>query len=243
MTDLLTGLAAPRHPDDRFDWPRIAADLEVQGWALTDQLLSSQACASLRGLYDQSERFRSRVVMGRHGFGQGEYQYFANPLPDPLPSLRAALYEGLAPIANRWGERLGRATPFPPQLDALTAQCHAAGQTRPTSLMLRYGPGDYNRLHQDLYGDLVFPLQAAILLSQPGEDFDGGELVLVENKPRSQSQAHVIPLKQGQGVIFAVRERPAEGTRGVHRRVLRHGVSEIRAGRRRTLGVIFHDAP
>lgn len=242
MTDLLTALAAPCHPDDRFDWPRIAADLEAQGWALTDQLLSPQACLSLRGFYDQPERFRSRVVMGRHGFGQGEYQYFANPLPDPLPGLRAALYEGLAPIANRWGERLGRATRFPAQLDALTAQCHAAGQTRPTSLMLRYGPGDYNRLHQDLYGDLVFPLQAAILLSQPGEDFDGGELVLVENKPRSQSQAHVIPLKQGQGVIFAVRERPVGGVRGDYRVQMRHGVSRIRSGARMTLGLIFHEA-
>ena len=223
-----------------LDWPRIADDLNAQGWATVAPLLTPATCDALRALYDQPERFRSRILMQRHGFGQGEYQYFDNPLPDPLPRLRARLYEGLAPIANGWGARLERPG-FPDSLEELTAQCRAAGQTRPTSLMLRYGPGDYNRLHQDLYGDLVFPLQAAILLSDPAE-FDGGEFVLVEQKPRSQSQAHVVPLKQGEAVIFAVRERPVAGTHGDYRVQMRHGVSTVRAGKRMTLGLIFHDA-
>lgn len=226
--------------DAALDWPRIAADLNAWGWAMTSSLLTPATCEALQTLYDQPERFRSRIVMQRHGFGQGEYQYFAEPLPDPLPRLRAQLYEGLAPIADDWAARLGRPG-FPAQLEELTARCRAAGQTRPTSLMLRYGPGDYNRLHQDLYGDLVFPLQAAILLSDPTE-FEGGEFVLVEQKPRSQSQAHVVPLKQGQAVIFAVRERPVAGTRGDYRVQMRHGVSTVRAGKRMTLGLIFHDA-
>ncbi|WP_292083963.1 MULTISPECIES: 2OG-Fe(II) oxygenase [unclassified Brevundimonas] len=226
---------------DTFDWPRIADDLNAQGWATIGPLLTPATCETLKALYDQRERFRSRIVMQRHGFGQGEYQYFANPLPDPLPRLRARLYEGLAPIADGWAARLDRPG-FPDSLDDLTAQCRAAGQTRPTSLMLRYGPGDYNRLHQDLYGDLVFPLQAAILLSDPAE-FEGGEFVLVEQKPRSQSQVHVVPLKQGEAVIFAVRERPVAGMRGDYRVQMRHGVSVVRAGQRMTLGLIFHDAP
>lgn len=226
--------------DAALDWPRIAADLNARGWAMTGPLLTPATCEVLQTLYDQPERFRSRIVMQRHGFGQGEYQYFADPLPDPLPRLRARLYEGLAPVADDWAARLGRPG-FPAQLDELTARCRAAGQTRPTSLMLRYGPGDYNRLHQDLYGDLVFPLQAAILLSDPAE-FEGGEFVLVEQKPRSQSQAHVVPLKQGQAVIFAVRERPVAGTRGDYRVQMRHGVSTVHAGKRMTLGLIFHDA-
>lgn len=226
--------------DAALDWPRIAADLNAWGWAMTGSLLTPATCEALQTLYDQPERFRSRIVMQRHGFGQGEYQYFANPLPDPLPRLRARLYEGLAPIANDWATRLGRPG-FPAQLEELTARCRGAGQTRPTSLMLRYGPGDYNRLHQDLYGDLVFPLQTAILLSDPAE-FEGGEFVLVEQKPRSQSQAHVVPLKQGQAVIFAVRERPVARTRGDYRVQMRHGVSAVRAGKRMTLGLIFHDA-
>jgi hypothetical protein len=221
-------------------WPRIADDLNAQGWAVVGPLLTPATCYALQALYDQTERFRSRIVMQRHGFGQGEYQYFAEPLPDPLPRLRARLYAELAPIANGWAARLDRPG-FPDSLDELTAQCRAAGQTRPTSLMLRYGPGDYNRLHQDLYGDLVFPLQAAILLSDPAE-FEGGEFVLVEQKPRSQSQAHVVPLKQGEAVIFAVRERPVAGTRGGYRVQMRHGVSTVRAGKRMTLGLIFHDA-
>lgn len=224
-----------------LDWPRIADDLNAQGWAVVGPLLTPATCQTLQALYDQPERFRSRIVMQRHGFGQGEYQYFDNPLPDPLPRLRARLYAGLAPIAGGWAARLEQPG-FPDSLDELIAQCRAAGQTRPTSLMLRYGPGDYNRLHQDLYGDLVFPLQAAILLSEPGE-FEGGEFVLVEQKPRSQSQAHVVPLKQGEAVIFAVRERPVAGTRGDYRVQMRHGVSMVRAGQRMTLGLIFHDAP
>jgi len=223
-----------------LDWPRIADDLNARGWAVVGPLLTPATCDALQALYDKPERFRSRIVMQRHGFGQGEYQYFANPLPDPLPQLRARLYTGLAPIANGWAARLDRPG-FPDSLDELTAQCRAAGQTRPTSLMLRYGPGDYNRLHQDLYGDLVFPLQAAILLSDPAV-FEGGEFVLVEQKPRSQSQAHVVPLKQSQAVIFAVRERPVAGTRGDYRVQMRHGVSTVRAGKRMTLGLIFHDA-
>jgi hypothetical protein len=224
-----------------LDLPRIAADLNAQGWALTGPLLTPETCAALQTLYDDPDRFRSRIVMGRHGFGQGEYQYFANPLPDPLPALRRRLYAGLAPIANDWAARLDRPG-FPADLETFHARCADAGQTRPTSLVLKYGPGDYNRLHQDLYGDLVFPLQVAILLSEPGRDFDGGEFVLVEQKPRSQSQAHVVPLTQGQGVVFAVRERPVAGTRGDYRVQMRHGVSRVRDGRRMTLGLIFHDA-
>lgn len=224
-----------------MDFPRIAADLDAQGWALTGPLLTPATSAALAALYDDPGRFRSRVVMGRHGFGQGEYQYFSNPLPDPLPALRARLYAGLAPIADTWAARLDRPG-FPADLDAFQALCAAAGQRRPTSLMLRYGPGDYNRLHQDLYGDLVFPLQVAILLSEPGRDFDGGEFVLVEQKPRSQSQAHVVPLRQGHGVVFAVRERPVAGTRGDYRVQMRHGVSRVLSGHRMTLGLIFHDA-
>jgi hypothetical protein len=225
-----------------LDLPSIAADLDAQGWALTGPLLTPQTCAGLRALYDQPDRFRSRIVMGRHGFGEGEYQYLANPLPEPLPALRRRLYAGLAPIANGWNARLGRSADFPDDLEAFTARCHAAGQTRPTSLMLKYGPGDYNRLHQDLYGELVFPLQTAILLSEPGRDFQGGEFILVEQKPRSQSQAHVVPLQQGHGVIFAVRDRPVAGGRGDYRVQMRHGVSPVRSGHRMTLGLIFHDA-
>lgn len=224
-----------------LDLPRIAADLNAQGWALTGPLLTPETCAALAALYDDPGRFRSRVVMGRHGFGQGEYQYFSNPLPNPLPALRERLYAGLAPVADDWAARLGRPG-FPADLGAFRALCAAAGQTRPTSLMLKYGPGDYNRLHQDLYGDLAFPLQVAILLSEPGRDFEGGEFVLVEQKPRSQSQAHVVPLRQGQGVVFAVRERPVAGTRGDYRVQMRHGVSRLRSGHRTTLGLIFHDA-
>lgn len=226
-----------------LDWKRIAADLDARGWALTGPLLTPQQCADLTALYEQPALFRGKVVMARHGFGKGEYQYFAYPLPAPIQALREGLYPPLAWIANRWAARLGEDRRFPESLDAMLARCREVGQIRPTPLMLTYGPGDYNCLHQDLYGEQVFPLQAAFLLDAPGRDFEGGEFVLVEQRPRQQSAPQVVPLTQGQGVIFAVRERPAEGTRGVHRRVLRHGVSEIRAGRRRTLGVIFHDAP
>jgi hypothetical protein len=225
-----------------LDWPRIAADLDAQGWALTGPLLLPAQCAEVAALYADDGRFRSRVVMARHGYGQGEYRYFAYPLPQPIAALREALYPPLAQVANRWAERLGEARRFPPTLSEMLARCHEAGQLRPTPLMLTYGPGDYNCLHQDLYGEHVFPLQAAVLLDEPGRDFTGGEFVLVEQRPRQQSRAQVVPLTQGQAVIFAVRERPAEGSRGVHRRILRHGVSTIGSGRRRTLGLIFHDA-
>ncbi|CAN5153938.1 2OG-Fe(II) oxygenase [soil metagenome] len=225
-----------------LDWTRITADLDAQGWALTGPLLKPETCAKIADLYEQEAGFRGRVVMARHGYGQGEYRYFSYPLPDPVQRLRQGLYGPLAEVANRWAERLSEARRFPDNLDDMLARCHAAGQQRPTPLLLTYGPGDYNCLHQDLYGEHVFPLQAAFLLDESGRDFEGGEFVLVEQRPRQQSRPQVVPLKQGEGVIFAVRERPAEGTRGVHRRVLRHGVSTVRSGRRRVLGVIFHDA-
>jgi len=225
-----------------LDWTRIAAELDARGWALTGPVLTPETCARVTDLYAQETPFRSRVVMARHGFGRGEYKYFAYPLPEVVQKLRAGLYPPLAQIANGWMARLGEARRFPEALEGMIERCHAAGQARPTPLLLTYGPGDYNCLHQDLYGEHVFPLQAAFLLDQPGRDFEGGEFVIVEQRPRQQSAAQVVPLAQGEGVIFAVRERPAEGTRGVHRRILRHGVSEVRGGTRRTLGVIFHDA-
>ena len=228
--------------DTAIDWPCVADDLDARGWALTPRLLDDDDCAALAGLYDQEAGFRSRVVMARHGFGRGEYRYFSYPLPAAVAALRENLYPPLAAIANGWAQRLGEARRFPPTLDGMLDRCHAAGQTRPTPLLLKYGPGDYNCLHQDLYGEHIFPLQAALLLDQPGEDFDGGEFVLVEQRPRQQSAPTVVPLARGRAVIFAVRERPHDGARGVHRRILRHGVSEVRSGRRRTLGVIFHDA-
>jgi uncharacterized protein len=227
---------------DALDWPRIEAELDGRGFALAGAVLTPGQCGQLSALYDQPARFRSRVVMGRHGYGQGEYQYFAYPLPEAVQALREQLYAALQPVANRWAERLGEDRRFPASFRDWIEGCHAAGQTRPTPLMLTYGPGDYNCLHQDLYGEHVFPLQMAVLLDEPGRDFEGGEFVLVEQRPRQQSRPHVVPLAQGEAVIFAVRERPAEGSRGVHRRALRHGVSELRAGRRRTLGVILHDA-
>jgi hypothetical protein len=227
---------------DSLDWARIDAELDARGWALTGPLLDAGACASLSGGYDDDRLYRSRVVMARHGFGRGEYRYFDYPLPPLVQTLRERLYERLAPVANRWMARLGEPRRFPDSLGELTAACRGAGQTRPTPLVLRYGPGDFNCLHQDVYGEMLFPLQAAILLDQPGEAFAGGEFAIVEQVPRQQSRVQVVPLARGEGVIFAVRERPAAGVRGVHRRVLRHGVSEVRAGRRHTLGIIFHDA-
>lgn len=227
---------------DGLDWKRIAGELDARGWALTGPVIDDADCAALAGLYDQEAGFRSRVIMARHGFGQGEYRYFSYPLPDLVQTLREGLYPPLAWVANRWAKRLGDERRFPDTLPEMLDRCHAAAQVRPTPLLLTYGPGDYNCLHQDLYGEHVFPLQAAFLLDQPGDDFEGGEFVLVEQRPRQQSAPQVVPLTKGQGVIFAVRERPHDGTRGVHRRILRHGVSEVRAGRRRVLGVIFHDA-
>ncbi len=227
---------------DELDWPRIVADLEARGAATTGPLLDAAQCRALAALYDGAEGFRSRVVMARHGFGQGEYKYFAYPLPPVVAALRASLYPRLAPVARRWYAAMGRAADLPDTLEAYTKRCHATGQTRPTPLLLRYGAGDYNCLHQDLYGELAFPLQATILLSAPGKDFDGGEFVLVEQRPRMQSRPEVVPLRQGEAVIFAVNDRPIAGKRGVYRVKMRHGVSRLRAGERLTLGVIFHDA-
>jgi hypothetical protein len=226
----------------RLDWDRAARDLDARGHATTGPLLGRAECRRLAALYADDARFRSRVVMARHGFGRGEYKYFEHPLPALVGELRAAAYPRLAPIANAWAERLGDERRFPRTLEALHDDCRAAGQTRPTPLLLRYGPDDYNCLHQDVYGELVFPLQLAILLSAPGEDFEGGEFVLTEQRPRMQSRVDVVPLGQGEGVVFAVRHRPVAGTRGDYRVAMRHGVSRLRAGERFTLGVIFHDA-
>jgi hypothetical protein len=225
-----------------LDWTRIGAELDERGWALTGPVLDDADCERLAALYERPAGFRKTVVMARHGYGKGEYRYFDYPLPDLIQVLRTGLYPPLAKVANRWAERLGGQGSFPATHEAYAARCHAAGQLRPTPLMLTYGAGDYNCLHQDLYGEEVFPLQAAFLLDEPRTDFEGGEFVLVEQRPRQQSRPEVVPLTKGQGVIFAVRDRPAEGSRGVHRRILRHGVATIRSGRRRTLGVIFHDA-
>ncbi len=225
-----------------LDWPRIEANLDKSGHAVSGPLLSPAECASIAETYSTDAGFRSRVVMARHGYGQGEYRYFAYPLPDPIEALRRAFYPRLVGTANRWRALLGEAGPLPESLDAYLADCYAAGQTRPTPLLLKYGPGDYNRLHQDLYGERVFPLQLTILLSDPTRDFSGGEFVLVEQKPRAQSRAEVVPLCQGQAIIFAVHHRPAQGSRGHYRAALRHGVSTLRDGKRFTLGVIFHDA-
>ena len=224
------------------NWSRVGADLDAQGWAVLPELLSATQCSAIAARYAADEGFRSRVVMARHGFGRGEYRYFAYPLPEPVDGLRRALYPPLVPIANRWHEAMGMDARFPAEHAAFIERCHAAGQTRPTPLLLQYGPGDYNCLHQDLYGEHVFPLQVAILLSAPGADFDGGEFVLTEQRPRLQTRATVVPLTRGDAVVFAVNSRPVQGTRGVYRVNMRHGVSRIRSGERHTLGVIFHDA-
>lgn len=224
------------------DWRQVSADLDERGHAVIERLLAPAECGALVALYAEDARFRSRVVMDRHGYGRGEYKYFAYPLPDRVHRLRDALYAQLAPIANRWQTALGRETSFPSGHADFVARCHAAGQLRPTPLLLKYGPDDFNRLHQDLYGEHVFPLQVAILLSTPEQDFTGGEFVLTEQRPRMQSRPDVVPLRQGDAVVFAVSERPAQGVRGVHRVQHRHGVSRVRSGNRLTLGVIFHDA-
>jgi hypothetical protein len=221
------------------DWSAVAEALDTRGWAVLPKLLDASACDAATGLYDERERFRSEVIMARHGFGRGAYRYFAYPLPPLVQELRTALYPRLAPIANRWHERMGLPARFPDIHGRYIAECHAAGQVRPTPLLLRYGPGDYNCLHQDLYGEHVFPLQAAVLLSK---DFEGGEFVLTEQRPRMQSRAAVVPLDRGDAVIFAVSQRPVAGTRGDYRVTMRHGVSEVRSGGRHTLGIIFHDA-
>ena len=227
---------------DALDWRQIGADLDAFGAATTGPLLTGQECAELAALYAADERFRSRVVMARHGFGRGEYKYFAYPLPALLAELRPALYRPLAEIANCWNAAMGIAIRFPEEHEAFLERCHAAGQTKPTPLLLQYGPGDYNCLHQDLYGALVFPLQVAILLSEPGTDFAGGEFVLTEQRPRMQSRAEVVSLRQGEGVIFPVHHRPVAGSRGTYRVSMRHGVSRLRSGRRHTVGIIFQDA-
>ena len=225
-----------------LDRPRIASDLDAHGCAVTPPLLGADECAALAARYDDDALFRSRIVMARHGFGRGEYKYFAYPLPAEIATLRASLYLPLAEIANRWNAAMGVAVRYPDAHDAFLARCHAAGQTRPTPLLLRYREGDYNCLHQDLYGEHVFPLQVTLLLSRPGEDFAGGEFVLTEQRPRMQSRAGVVPLLQGEAVILPVHHRPVAGTRGTYRVNMRHGVSRLRAGRRHTLGIIFHDA-
>ncbi|KUZ98940.1 proline hydroxylase [Burkholderia latens] len=227
---------------DAIDWPSVEGELDRHGCARVPGLLSASECEALASLYARDTLYRSRVVMARHGFGRGEYKYFAYPLPAIIAELRATIYPRLAPIANRWNEALGADVRYPNDHCSFLDRCHAAGQTRPTPLILEYGADDYNCLHQDLYGEHVFPLQVAILLSAPGRDFTGGEFVLTEQRPRMQSRAEVVPLTQGDAVIFAVHGRPVQGTRGVYRVNLRHGVSRIRSGRRHTVGIIFHDA-
>jgi hypothetical protein len=230
------------HRIESVDWAATGKTLDAQGWAVLPALLAAEECAAAAAAWREERRFRSHVVMARHGFGRGEYRYFAYPLPAMVASLRTALYRPLAEVANRWNERLGVEARFPAAHADYLARCHGGGQARPTPLLLRYGPGDYNCLHQDVYGAHLFPLQAAILLSRPGEDFEGGEFLLSEQRPRMQSRGTVVPLAQGDTVIFAVRERPVMGTRGWYRTQMRHGVSTVRSGERFTLGLIFHDA-
>jgi uncharacterized protein len=243
-----SGRRWPEGPDEGFaaigalDWPAIERELDAYGSAVAPKLLSPETCREIAALYADDSRFRSRIVMGSHGFGKGEYKYFAYPLPEAIVALRRGFYPRLAPIADRWNEAMGVSVRYPAEHEAFLTRCHQAGQKRPTPLLLRYGPGDYNCLHQDVYGEHLFPLQLAILLSEPGHDFTGGEFVLTEQRPRMQSRAEVVSLSQGDGVIFAVRERPVQGTRGTYRVNLRHGVSRIKSGERFTLGVIFHDA-
>ena len=217
-------------------------DLALRGLCLSPNVLDADRCAGLTASSEDRSQFRSRVVMARHGFGQGEYQYFSYPLPPIVQQLRAALYPLLVPVANRWNEAMGLATRYPASHAQFLQRCHDAGQTRPTPLLLKYGEGDYNCLHQDLYGELVFPIQATVLLSRPGDDFTGGEFVMTEQRPRMQSRAEVVPLGQGDAVIFAVHHRPVQGSKGFYRVNMRHGVSRLRSGHRHTLGLIFHDA-
>ena len=225
-----------------IDWSAAARALDDRGFAQLEGLLSAEECREIAGRYDDAGRYRSTIVMTRHGFGEGEYKYFAYPLPGIVASLRQAAYPHLAGVANRWAAMLGEEGRYPDSLDRFTRQCHAAGQRRPTPLILRYEAGGYNRLHQDLYGDLAFPLQMTILLSVPGREFAGGEFILAEQRPRMQSRAEVVPLARGDGVLFAVNERPVKSARGYYRARMRHGVSTVRRGQRTTLGIIFHDA-
>lgn len=227
---------------ESLDWAQLAQALHESGFVVLQELLDARTCGELAALYAAETLFRARVIMSRHGFGRGEYQYFRYPLPGLVAQLRSALYARLAPLANRWNDLMRVPVSYPASHAAFIRRCHAAGQCRPTPLLLRYRAGDYNCLHQDLYGEHVFPLQVTALLSRPDGDFEGGEFVLTEQRPRMQSRAEVVPLKQGDAVIFAVHQRPVQGTRGVYRVKLRHGVSRVRHGHRMTLGVIFHDA-
>lgn len=227
---------------EMLDWERSTDELNTLGNVVVPELLSGDECQAVADLYREESVFRSRVVMASHGFGRGEYKYFRYPLPEIIAELRPALYTRLAPVANRWNEAMDIGVRYPETHDAFLRKCHAAGQSKPTPLLLQYGEGDYNCLHQDLYGEHVFPIQVAILLSEPGKDFTGGEFVLTEQRPRMQSRAEVVPLRQGDGVAFAVHHRPVKGTRGTYRVNMRHGVSRLRSGKRYTLGIIFHDA-
>jgi uncharacterized protein len=233
--------AAPDRALHRLDWSALQEQLDADGVATTRPLLSPQQCSSVVAMFDEDERFRSTVVMARHAFGEGSYRYFADPLPPLVQTLREQLYPPLATIANRWAERLGERT-FPTTLDDLLAECAALGQHRPTPLVLRYGTGGYNCLHQDVYGDLTFPLQFLVMLSRPEQDFTGGESVFVEQRPRQQSRPLVVRPRQGEAVIFPVRNRPKLGSRGYHRVQMRHGVSAVHSGERHVLGIIFHNA-
>jgi uncharacterized protein len=227
---------------EAVDWAKVHADLDAQGWAIASGLLSDVEADSISDLYDQENCFRSRVIMGRHAFGRGEYKYFSYPLPQLIQSLRTVAYSKLAPIANKWNQRMQDAVRFPADHAAFLERCHRAGQARPTPLLLKYGPDDYNCLHRDLYGEHVFPIQVAILLDRPGEDFVGGEFVMTEQRPRMQTRAMVLPLKKGDAAVFAVNSRPTKGVRGDYRVKLNHGVSRLYSGKRHTVGVIFHDA-
>jgi hypothetical protein len=226
----------------KYDWDALSTELSSYGCAVIEKLLTPEECADIATLYPHEEHFRSRIHMARHGFGKGEYRYFKYPLPDLIGGLRTALYPPLATVANQWGERMGIDQHYPDEHAEFLKHCHGAGQVRPTPLLLQYVAGDFNCLHQDLYGDLAFPIQVAILLSEPGRDFTGGEFVLTEQRPRMQSRAEVVPLCQGDAVAFAVHNRPVQGTRGNYRVNLRHGVSRVRSGKRHTVGIIFHDA-
>jgi uncharacterized protein len=245
----IAGRGPPLHSDtavfrrvDLADWNHVGADLDVHGFAIVPGLLGAKECRAVAELYGDDARFRSHIHMARHGFGRGEYKYFAHPLPDLVDALRTAIYPHLATVANRWNEAMGVDIGYPPEHAAFLKRCHEAGQMRPTPLLLKYGPGDFNCLHQDLYGEHVFPLQLAILLSQPSEDFTGGEFVLTEQRPRMQSRVAVAPLRRGDAVVFAVHRRPIRGTKGIYRVNLRHGVATVRTGQRYTVGIIFHDA-
>ncbi len=227
---------------EHYDWRAIGAELDLAGCAVLPKLLSKTECAEIAALYPHEQHFRSHIHMARHGFGKGEYRYFKYPLPQLIGGLRTALYAHVAPLANAWNARMNIATRYPTLHADYLKVCHEAGQTRPTPLLLQYVAGDFNCLHQDLYGELAFPLQVTVLLSAPDDDFTGGEFVLTEQRPRMQSRVEVVPLQQGDAVLFAVHNRPVQGTKGTYRVNLRHGVSRVRSGHRHTLGIIFHDA-